>query len=881
MGVTKNARVKSLFWVVGLIVFSPVAHAAEGEAVPSAVMPEKHLAVFDKYCLECHDSLTEKGSVNLEDLSFTLSDLETAEMWQKVLNSLNSGEMPPEDEEPISDAEKTAFLDDLSHQLVTARKILSDTGGAITMRRLNRREYQNTIRDLLGVDVDVADLPDDAGSGGFDTAGGSLFFSSDQLERYLTLGRKALDSAILPIPVPTRPETRKVRVEAEEEANKRITGILRGYHMGGYRKYMMWKASNGRPASDFGLVDDKEMEFRKLAWDRNAPQYIDYLTRPETKTGALITIGGNLCPQVPAVIPDEMPAGDYKLRVRIAALPKMPSERTFVEIGYRGDRIDGAIDLIDTRKVTGTVAKPETIEFEVALRAPKNPLKEDVGTETKKVVMLGDRVIVFRERQPNVRGSNVYRNTVAREATGFGPDPALWVDWVEWEGPIYSEENAWPPGAHHEIFFKGPEVSLDEAYAREIIERFAGRAFRGRDTSPAFFDKLMAQYRDRVAHGDPAHEAIKEPLAVILASPAFLYFAEPAGEKKRRELTDLEMAVRLSYFLWSAPPDEELYQIAREGELKRPAVLAKQTARLLADPRSWDFVSGFTHQWLAMDRLDFFQYNYRLFPEFDDSVKTAARKEVYHTIDLILRENRSIGELLKSDTVVINDVLADFYDIPGVKGEQFRRVKVPGDLPRGGLLGTVAVLAMGSDGERSSPVERGAWVMRKLLNDAPPPAPANVPQLSRHAGKLLPARELLLAHMEEAQCAQCHRKIDPIGYGLENFTAAGQWREMEYTEIATNNRVRESKEHPIDSSGTMPDGTKFTGFYELRDQIAKREDDFARGFTEALIAYGLGRPYGFSDYDLAEEILGKAKSKQNRMNQFIHALVQSKPFRMK
>ena len=867
--------------MVGVVVFGPASLLAESDSVPTAIMPEKHFAVLEKYCLDCHDAATEKGKVNLEDLSFDLGSLETAELWQKVLNSLNSGEMPPEDKKQVSAGEKTLFLDDLSHQLVTARKILSDSGGAITMRRLNRREYKNTIRDLLGVDVDVADLPDDAGSGGFDTAGGSLFFSSDQLERYLTLGRKALDSAMVPIPIPSRPETRKVRIEAETEANKRITGILRGYHMGGYRKYMMWKASKGRPASDFGLVDDKEMAFRKLAWDRNAPQYIDYLTRAETKTGALLTIGGNLCPQVPAVIPDEMPAGNYKLRAHIGTMPKMPSERTFVEIGYRGDRIDGAMDLIDCRKVSGTVAKPQTIEFDLTLRPPKNPLKEDVGTETKKVVMLGDRVVVFRERQPNVRGSNVYRNNLAREQTGFGVEPALWIDWVEWEGPIYESKKEWPPKSHREIFFQGSDAELTDAYVRKIIERFAGRAFRGREASAAFIDKLMAQYSDQIARDVPAYEAIKAPLAVILASPAFLYLAEPAGEEKRRELTDLEMAVRLSYFLWSSPPDEELNRVAREGKLKHPAVLSEQTTRLLADPRSWEFVSGFTHQWLTMDRLDFFQYNYRLYPEFDDSIKRAARAEVYHTIDQILRENRSIGELLKSDTVVINDVLADFYDIPGVKGDTFRRVKVPKDHPRGGLLGTVAVLAMGSDGERSSPVERGSWVMRKLLNDPPPPAPANVPQLSRHAGKLFPARELLLAHMEEAQCAQCHRKIDPIGYGLENFNAAGQWRETEYTEIAAQNRVKKSKEHPIDASGTLPDGTKFVGFYELRDQIAKQEDAFARGFTEALIAYGLGRPFGFSDYDLAEEILAGAKTNENRMNQFVHALVKSKPFRMK
>ena len=861
-----------LAWAVGMVVSGA---AEDKEVMPKAVMAEQHFAVFEKYCLDCHDADTEKGKVNLDELSFDLGDIESAELWQKILNALNSGEMPPEDKKQLTAEEKTVFLDDLSHQLVIARKIHSDTGGEITMRRLNRREYANTMRELLGVEVDVSELPDDANAGGFDTSGGALFFSSDQFERYGKIGREALDLAI--VDAAEKPELRKEHIEVEVEANRRITGILRGYYMGGYRKYSQWKASKGRPASDFGLADEQEMNFRKLAWDRNSPAFIDYLSTPETETGALLTIGA-INPQVAAVIPDELPAGKYRLRVKIGAAPKMPTERTFVEVGFRGERPDGAMDVIACRKVSGTWKKPQVIELEVSLPEPKNPLVEEIGSQTKKKVMLGDRVLAFRERQQNSFAASQYRSTKAREATGFGEDPSLWVDWLEWEGPLVDE---WPPQSHRQIFGEAALDGANDERARKIIEDFATRAFRIKPPTAAYIDKLMALFRERRAGGEEFAEAIKEPLSVVLSSPAFLYLVEPGGESQKRELSDLELAVRLSYFLWSAPPDAELAALARSGKLSDPAMLTAQTNRLLNDPRSAEFVSGFAHQWLHMERLDFFQFNHRLYPQFDESVKEAARQEVYQTLALVLREKLGVGTLLKSDFVVINDLLADYYGIKGVRGDQFRKVPVPKNLPRGGLLGMAAILAMGSDGERSSPVERGAWVMRKLLHDPPPPAPANVPQISRLAGKMLPARELLNAHMEEAQCAQCHRKIDPLGYGLENFDAVGRWRDLEYTEVAKGNRVLKTKQHPIDAGGSLPDGTAFDGFFELRDRIGDREQAFAQGFAEALVEYGLGRPFGFSDHHLGEAIMRRTEGTGFQMREFIHALVQSEEFRRK
>jgi hypothetical protein len=284
-----------------------------------------------------------------------------------------------------------------------------------------------------------------------------------------------------------------------------------------------------------------------------------------------------------------------------------------------------------------------------------------------------------------------------------------------------------------------------------------------------------------------------------------------------------------------------------------------------------------------MERLDFFQFDTKLHREFDESVRASARREVYESFAHLLRDPESgrLGKLLKSDYVYINGLLANYYGIEGVTGEEFRKVKLPAGSPRGGLLGTAAVHAMGSDGVESSPVERGAWVLRYLLNDPPPPAPPNVPQLSRLADKPITTRERLRAHQEEAQCASCHRRIDPIGFGLENFDAAGKWRTTEAHRIKTRRNWRTTKTWEIDPSGSFHNGPEFADYFELRDRIAEREPDFARGFTEALIVYALGRLFGFIDEDLANEILTVAKVKQYSVSEFIQSLVFSQTFRKK
>jgi hypothetical protein len=295
---------------------------------------------------------------------------------------------------------------------------------------------------------------------------------------------------------------------------------------------------------------------------------------------------------------------------------------------------------------------------------------------------------------------------------------------------------------------------------------------------------------------------------------------------------------------------------------------------MIDDARSDQFVSGFVHQWLDMKRLDFFQFDVVLHREFDESTRVAARQEVYESFAHLLRDpaHGRLGNLLKSDYVLVNDVLATYYGIDSVTGEGFRRVALPADSPRGGLLGMAAIHAMGSNGVESSPVERGAWVLRHLLNDPPPPAPPNVPQLSRLSDKPLTTRERLAAHREQPQCASCHRKIDPIGFGLENFDAAGKWR--------TTDR-HGGKTWTIDAADTLFQGSSFANFGELRDLIAAREDDFARGFTKHLIEYALGRPFGFADEDMANRILAAAKHDHYALRTFLHAIVQSREFQTK
>lgn len=650
------------------------------------------------------------------------------------------------------------------------------------------------------------------------------------------------------------PETKRAEVER---------GHLRYKYLN--EQYAKWKAAGGdeKRLKEFDFTDKSHAEFAKVVWDSNSRWFQQYLDRPLSKTGLFLDNTVQETSEHAIDMPADLASGDYVMRVKIGRVPDMPSERaflTFVEASAidKDDRT-----FLANKQITATLDQPEIIEL---------PFK---------IVPGGSRKFVLFEKRPMKKEVISLPGRTRLITDAKQRDPVLWIDWIEYEGPLT------PTNAKSSAL---PVIATGETNARRVLETFANRAFRGKMPSAAFLDKLTALHETRLKAGDSFDKAIREPLSVILASPGFLYLQETgpqsftpnllpkeeAGKKlgvkdeRQRSLSLPELASRISYFLWSAPPDEQLLK----ADLTKPEVIVREVDRMIASPKADEFVSGFVHQWLGMDRLDFFQFDTKQFRDFDESAKAAARREVYETFAHLLRHNGSLTKLLKSDEIHVNGLLATYYGIEGISGDEFQKVALPKDSPRGGLLGMAAILAMGGNGERTSPVERGAWVLRKLLHSPPPPAPPNVPQLTRLENKLINTRERLLAHQEEPQCLQCHRKIDFIGFGLENFNAAGKWR----TEETYEKRGVGKKTWPIDPSGQFYNGPAFQNYFQLRDLIAAKSEDFARGFTEALIEYALGRPYGFTDTALADDIVKHAKAKDLMMREFIVALVTSREF---
>ena len=661
----------------------------------------------------------------------------------------------------------------------------------------------------------------------------------------------------------------KQRREVELHANAKVGGTYNGYFKGGYEKGKAF-LDTGTPQK--GIVDEWEANFRIRQFEEKGPAYLCYLDDPLTQAGSFLTISEvnkeeyiALPPEHPSGwkktdhIVESLPPGTYKLRCRIGAVEGASTERHFVDLGAVPDKEH--FDRLATFQITGSTDEPEIIELLVQL-TKDSPRK-------------------FALREKRDVKADVDRDREARKENGVGIKPALWIDWVEWEGPLDASNES---GRKNWLITEADEPD-ESLRAQKMIKQFALEAFRGVEPEAEYIDRLTGLFAIRREAGDSFDTAIRLPLSIVLASPGFLYLSEPNNADDRRQLTDRELAVRLAYFLWSAPPDHELLELAQQQQLSQPEMLRQQVDRMIADERSDEFVSGFVHQWLDMERLDFFQFDTRLYRDFDESTRAAAREEVYQSFAHLLRvgEDGRISQLLKSDTIFINGLLATYYGIEGVTGDEFQEVSLPAGSPRGGLLGMAAIHAMGSDGVVSSPVERGAWVLRHLLHDPPPPAPPNVPQISRLQGEILTTRERLRVHQEEAQCASCHRKIDPIGLGLENFNAAGKWRTTDSYQ-ARDKRGRgvgKKKTWDVDPSGAIYNGPSFADYFELRDIVVSRQDDFARGFTEHLIEYALGRPFGFTDEDFAEEVVQAAKIKDYAVSEFVHAVVQSKAFHSK
>lgn len=763
------------------------------------------LPILQSHCFRCHGPDEQEAGFRLDNLSIAFTeDRAATEYWHEALNAIQAGEMPPQDEPQLSSEQIEVVTTWISQSLKQALDAQRKTDGRVVLRRLNRSEYQNTMQELLGLDMDYArDLPPDAISAdGFRNNGQSLQMSSLQLEFYLATARLAMDRVIVqgekPPPIDHTFETSNLDDWLGEAQRSNQLG--------------------------------RRQEFLARMVD-NYPDQGDFVVRVHLKA-------------------DIKPNTGYPLLE--------------VSVGYRPDT-----EILMREFAVVEVTSPERQTFEFRGRIENFPLPVRGQSKYPGLVVrirnVYDDKTPLPAQQKDDKGQRFYP-----------PEPhlpTLLIQSVEFHGHAYSQ---WPPTPHRQILFDAPGVAPDDpSYVREVIARFMTRAFR-REVTDTEVQKFVTFFQAIRPEFPSFEEAIRETLAMVLIQPDFLFLLEPAGDEKRL-ITDFELASRLSYFLWSSMPDEALFQHARQGTLRQS--ITAELDRMLADPKADRFVQQFTEQWLRLGYLENVAVNKEKFPGVDDRLKQEMRRETQTLFAEILKDNLSITGLLDCDFMMLNEPMAKHYGIEGVYGHSFRRVPVPTDSPRGGLLTQASFLLSHSTGADSHPVRRAVWIRDRLLNDPPAPPPPNVPTLEQANPEFhkLSVREQLEIHRTKESCNQCHRNLDPWGIALENLDAVGRWR----TEIA-----RPSGDHPekltIDANVTLPNGDVVAGTSGLKNYLLQhRKEDFARSLVCRLLSYSLGRSLDLTDQAAIDQVLKQTAADDYKLKALIHTLVQSEPFQTK
>ncbi len=828
--------------------------------------------MLDRYCVSCHGPDKQSAALRLDTITASMTEIETASVWSEVLDRLNLGEMPPEGK-PRADSETVlTVIDWITDELGAAEESSRGSGGQVVLRRLNRAEYNNTIRDLLGVDFQPAnEFPEDPPAFGFDNIGSALQVSPLLLEQYLDASRTILDRAIVTGPRPVshtwhmevEQAHRSVKLDRRDRAGEDERWVQD--HVTTRHRYLI--KGGGVEVRDGFVVQkgSREEEAAGFRWFK---------------------------------IPE---AGTYVIRVRAAAV--VPNRREVVE----GSK-QLLLKLLERNEWNGLNATERQNARDSWLRDEWPELRDhfeddsmyDYGAPRLKVAtqdgtVIGEvsvdatpedpQIFEFRyEFTPDPRGTTGVEVTnnyqVPRVLENFWfqgeaefPRPELLIDWVELEG-VHTDQ--WPPVSQTKILFESPNRSNEDLYAREVIERLMTRAYR-RPVDRREVDALLDLFHQVRPSKNSFEEAIKTPLTAILVTPDFLYLIEPSVSEEPRALTDFEIASRLSYFLWSSMPDRTLFQLAQNHELRDPDVLRAQVDRMLQDPKSDAFVRNFAGQWLGLRELGANPPVENLYPRYDVHLERSMRRESEAFFAEILHHNLDVRNFLDSDFVVINQRLARFYGIPGVHGDYFRRVDVPDDLHRGGILTQASVLTLTSNGTRTSPVVRGVWVLENLLGDPPPPPPPDAGDLAPKVPGINKAtvRDRLEAHRRIPECASCHRKIDPIGFALENFDAHGRWREQ--YGFGYNGRVGD-EDPPVDASGLLPDGSRFQNLPEFQAILRADDNRFFGALVEKLLTYALGRGLSPSDQPLQSALSTKLATTDPTLRGLIKSIVVSDAF---
>ncbi|HEV7405608.1 MAG TPA: DUF1592 domain-containing protein [Chthoniobacteraceae bacterium] len=802
-------------WRLGgfLLLVAGIARGAVVPTAPGADFDKVIKPFFDQHCVSCHGEKKQKGDLRVDTLKIDFDSPKTMAHWEEIMNRINSGDMPPEEDKAPQPADIARVSEWIEGQLREAEATRQASGNErVAFRKLSREEYANTIRDLLGVTYDVYDptgLPEDPDWQGFQRIGSVLTLSPAHIEKYMAAAESVLTEALA---------------------------------LGGEpkRETITWTPFDLR-----GKTFQKEYEARGIA-DKvrvdlvpNNGALDDHLL--EIKTG-----------------------GDYLVRIKVSG--GRPPGGTAPRLRlYAGDLSRTLFE----EDIDAPVDQPATIEFRTHLPAGKHPVRivnavPGPNPEARRSRASGTPNH-FTELQSRVPWQIKFTDDDGRPIVPF-----LLLDQIEWEGPLVESS---PTPAYQRVFFGGASAAKDPAYAREILARFAERAWR-RPVTHEEVDRLTLLFSKAQSLGENFEASVKMGLLAVLCSKSFLYLEEGKASTPSPKLNDWELASRLSYFLWSSMPDEKLSGLAREGRLHEPAVLQGEVKRMLADAKATEFAKGFPRQWLQLRKVGMFAPDKTIYPEYDDYLENSMIAETVSFFGEVLKRNDSLRQFLDSDWTMLNERLAVHYDIAGVHGEAMQRVALKPEDHRGGVLTQGAILSLSSDGTRHRPVHRGVWILESLIGKPPPPPPANVPALTTTdpAAPKATVRQKLEVHRADATCAACHRRIDPLGIAFDNYDAIGRWREIETV------RDGSGADPKLDPSGELVDGRTFKDSVELKHLLLNDTDKFATAFLEKLATYGFRRAMTFSDRLELKHVAEKAKADDYKLASLIETLVTSELF---
>ncbi len=765
---------------------------------------------LEKHCLSCHAGKEPDGGLSLEDFRDGQSVVRKRKTWDTVLKRVQTGDMPPKDQPRPTQEEVDGFVGHVKAVIDYADRTSPPNPGRVTMRRLNRVEYRNTVRDLLGVDFDPTEgFPSDDVGHGFDNIGDVLSVSPLLMERYLDAAESIVNRVIVVNPPPPP----------------------RRYLAGRFLQPNNDKTSQDR----FRILDPKSEEAVHSG--------------PFTAGGDYLKFSAD---------------ADLILRANL----------------YAETNNDAPVQValfITGAKLTEVATEEERSKFLGANAAKLPPLKilkifEITARDAKNV-----QQIEF----PVNRIGDIQNAGVALLKPPDGKDPAkLFVEHIWTEGPLETR-----PPSHLMILASSPDQS-PAARTREVMTRLLKRAYR-RPPAEAELVRMIDLVESSVAGGEKWEAGMQQAIQVLLCSPKFLFRVELDDRPQSAEPTPLDefqLASRLSYFLWSTMPDDELLTLAEKKELT--ANLDAQVRRMIADPKSAAFVKNFAPQWLQIQRLEKFTPDPKLFPTFDDRLKAAMLKETELFFASVLTEDRSVYDLLSADYTFLNEPLAKHYGIGDTKGNrigepaavpdgkpiqgpEFQRVALQGPM-RGGLVTQASVLTVTSNPTRTSPVKRGRWVLEQILGEPPPPPPPNVPELPNTEQAVAEGslRKRLEIHRQDIRCANCHAQMDALGFALENFDAVGQWRMKDGA-------------FDVDSTGEFADGTKFSGPEGLKTVLAQKREMFARCLAEKMLTYALGRGVEYYDRRAVDHIVTQLAAGGDKFSVLITEIVKSDPFRQR